>query len=427
MSSWRFVHSRGEVALLLMTVASGMAALWMTTHLDEGYNVLCSSETDLYQLADAPRASDFTFDPSGWLTIELENLDEVRWNRVEDGRTHGVIEGTNPKFILAPGISQTSLRGERTGVTLDFRVQWAPGGVEPLVSSGNLRVGEASPFAIEDFVIPAAKFPTDQVEEARQLVEPLNLGDRPRSIDRVALLAAFLHDQLEAHRGTPATQMIRLNGFEQYREARAGRSGVYCANHSEIFGFFANAVGLPTRLVDVAGSVGDVSVGAHSFVETYLEDEDRWVYVDLQLGLAGVRDVGGEFLNASQLLSRIRARMTTSLVVRRIRNSRIFEEPWAREADLFETFLTPASSLVFLTSATERFSMSERLRRLLASPRPSICGAGIAHRAESRIAVTWLAIVSGLSWFALRIRRRAVSLRRWKGAVDLTSEPPEDR
>lgn len=392
-----------EAILLIAALASGVAAAWMTAHRHEGYDVLCVKEADLYQLADKPWISGFGFEPDGRLTIEIENLAETRWARLEGDVASEWIEGANPVIKLEPGITKTRLRGESTGQALEFRIQWIPGHAEPLVTQQSLRMGQRPPYSTGDFVIPPDAYSREHLEEARRILAPLALESRPELIDRVASLAAFLHDQLEPHRGVPSKRMGRLNGFEQYREAMAGRDEVYCSNHAEIYAFFANAVGLPTRLVDVAGRVGDVAVGAHSFVETYLEDENRWVFVDLQMGLAGVEDGDGVFLNAAQLVARIRAGTTASLVTHVIQDGQVLREAWGPREDLRETFLTPTASLVFLSSSPDRFAFLERLKRLLVTPRPAIC-AGNAVGAERRIAATGLAVACGTLWLALRVR-----------------------
>jgi hypothetical protein len=396
-----------EIGWALAALCMGLAALWMTAHRHEGYDVRCSRASDLYQLSEAPRISNYSVDAAGLLTIEVENLEETAWIRLEEGREEAVIDGKNPAIQLAPGISHTRLKGRETGRVLDFSTQWVPGQPNPLVSHGALRVGEPSPYSIMDFVTPGSAYPAEQVGAARELIPPRVLDESMPVTERVALLAAMLHANLEPHRGSPAPYMARLNGFEQYQEAMGGGSKIYCANHAEIFAFMANAAGLPTRLVDVAGQVGDVAVGAHSFVETYIGEESRWIYVDLQLGIAGVKDAGGLQLSAAELLERIRRGTTESLITRTLRDHRVVDEPWSFRADLFETFLTPEASLVFLTSAADRFAPFERIKRLLVSPRAAICEGGLPNGAIHRLVLTWLAIGFGALWVLVRARHYA--------------------
>jgi hypothetical protein len=207
--------------------------------------------------------------------------------------------------------------------------------------------------------------------------------------------------------------MRNLNGLGQYREAIEGRSGVYCGNHAAIFAFMANAAGLPTRLVDMAGRMGDVAVGAHSFVEVYIAAERRWVYMDLQLSLAGVLDAGRHHLSAAQVLARIRNRSTESLLVRTLRDGEIVEENWADRSNSFETFLSTSASLVFLPASGARFATSERLKRLLFDPPASICENGRPDRVVYRLSATWFAAV----WGALCL---VVPLRHFRGSCGCT-------
>ena len=259
---------RGEATLAVVTGTVAIAALWMTLQRDQGYSVLCARPADLYQLAEMPRISSYSFDSAGLLTVELENLDEERWLLMDGETVLQTIEGKSPVIPISPGISSAEIKGEATGRRLEFRTQWEASQGEPLVSHRSVRIGEASLYSIHDFVVSLDALPAEQVEAARRMVTPRALDQAAPVVERVAALAAQLHDDLDPHRGPPRPFMSRLTGFEQYQAAIAGRSEVYCANQAEIFAFMANAAGLPTRVLEVNGKLGDVSVGDHTFAET---------------------------------------------------------------------------------------------------------------------------------------------------------------
>lgn len=402
---------RFEALLLPLVLAAALVGLWL---LRDGPGVRCLPAIDLYQLSDSLRVEGFAIDPGaasggeGRLTLELVNSRDTAWIRLDDVGGAGEpsrLDGAAPSVRLRPGLDEIRLRGAESGRILEIRTQWGgPGFPNALVSLDGARVGEGSPFAIGDFVRAPEALPPGQVAAARDRLAPLRLETIPSGRDRIARLAAFLHAELEPHRGVPAPHMARLNGFEQYQEAMAGRSEVYCANHAEIYAFMATVAGLPTRILDMGGRDGAVELGAHTFAETWLEDEGRWVYVDLQLGLAGVLEGSGALLEASALLDRIRAGRAATLKTRRIERGRIVEGTWSDHATTYETFLNPAANLVFLSSDEDRFAPRARLRRLLWSPRPALCEGGFPQPAGPRLAATWLALVGGAIWVGLRGR-----------------------
>ena len=393
-----------EPAWILVSVALAAGALWMTVQRHQGFFVRCLPGSDFYVLAETPRVAGVALESDGRLTIELAGVAEAGWREHSAEGSSRVLNGASPTIQLRPGVEGSRLSGVSTGRVLDVRTQWAPGQPDPLVTFPSMPVSAAPRFSFSDFVLSPERHAPADVSAARALLEPLSLDSLESDRARVERLAAFLHEQLEPHRGSPTPRMARLNGLEQYREALAGRSEVYCANHAEIFAFMANVAGLPTRLVDVTGEWGSVAVGAHSFVETFVAEEERWIYVDLQLGVAGVRAPDGHMLAADELLDRIRRRTTADLTLRRLAAGAVEDVPWARRAGAMETFLNPAASLVYLRASLDRFAPLERLWRLVVRPQPAICEGAVPDRTGLRLWVTWLAVAGFGLWGGARLR-----------------------
>jgi len=402
------------IAAISFTVLSGGSAAWMTLHRHSGYAVRCVRAEDVYHLADQPRILDYRVNEHGMLQLDLLNVEEQNWVVTTDSQT--TRSATGAAFSLPEGIGFSTLYGETSGLEIRIRSQWDPEAAAPLISSSGLPVGPPSPYSTSDFVLfPDAQDELD-IEAARALLAPLALDEATNDLRRMEILASFLHRKLLPHRGTPEPRMRRLNGYRQFLEATKGRSEVYCANHSEIYAFMANSIGLPTRVVDIGGRLGDAALGAHSFGETWVRELQRWVYVDLQLGLASVRDPLGEPLSAANLLSRIRTSETSMLSTRSLSPTGVLDRPFLTNARLIETFLSPSAALVFLPADPARFSLISRLHRLLLAPPPAICGGGLPDRSAWRLTATWIAFIATLCTATLATR----SFR----SPDPTSEVP---
>jgi len=97
-------------------------------------------------------------------------------------------------------------------------------------------------------------------------------------------------------RGTPDDQLQSSSPLKTYRLLIQGQSRGFCENLSLVYYIFANAVGVKTRLVDMAGKVGPLKLTGHYFCESYIEEADCWIYVDPQSGIARAIGLGDKLL-----------------------------------------------------------------------------------------------------------------------------------
>ena len=189
--------------------------------------------------------------------------------------------------------------------------------------------------------------------------------------------------------------------------AMSGKSGVYCANHAEIFAFFATAAGVPVRIVDVAGRHLGTPIAAHAFNEVFIREANEWAYVDLQLNIASVWDDQSGFLDGADIMNRLSVDALEGPVATTIEQGQLRNAPFALPASAIRLFIPPEATLTYLWSSTDRFSFAERLQRLLLSPQPSYAIGAETAGAMPRLVLTYLfAVMMG---FSLLMRARHIT------------------
>lgn len=122
---------------------------------------------------------------------------------------------------------------------------------------------------------------------------------------KLAKLMRFLRDDLgRSCRGNPDEANIRWRDpWEIYRLMKNGESKGFCMQFSQLFIYFANRAGLSTRMVQGA-RIYDRSTyiySAHTWVEIWFPDQQRWGWNDPSFALIHAQDKNGQILNTVEL------------------------------------------------------------------------------------------------------------------------------
>ncbi len=238
-----------------------------------------TSYQKIQALDDLPHVSRIANPGSGLLQI-----------RIEDEKLHEVPLQSGRQEHEFKEFTFVTSTDERSGdlIANNFSI--------PLVSS--------TPFSLNDFTYPREDLPRDQLRSTEKMIAEMGVISDDSSSTKVHKIASALHQKLIPARGPPSPIMRHLSGFEQYQATIDGQSKVHCANHAEIFAHFATVAGVPTRLVDVGGTFNGVPAAAHAFAESYIEEQNTWAYVDMQLNVAMVSGINGRLLNGIDVLLR---------------------------------------------------------------------------------------------------------------------------
>jgi hypothetical protein len=102
----------------------------------------------------------------------------------------------------------------------------------------------------------------------------------------------------------PDDKLLNSSPWDTWVKMRDGQHG-FCECKALIYYLFANAAGLPTRLIDLQGSIGAMVLTGHYLCETWLPNEQTWAMVDPHTrNLALVRDPEGRPLHTLALKKR---------------------------------------------------------------------------------------------------------------------------
>ncbi|MBN1541785.1 transglutaminase domain-containing protein, partial [candidate division KSB1 bacterium] len=78
----------------------------------------------------------------------------------------------------------------------------------------------------------------------------------------------------------------------------------WCTQFGQIWTFFANRAGIPTRLLQGARTQDNTFVyTGHTWAESWIAEQQRWAFVDLSHAYVAVFDKAGRVLNTVELFS----------------------------------------------------------------------------------------------------------------------------
>lgn len=382
--------------LLLATVLLAAANAWLFVQHRETYSLWFVQYDDVYHLDEALRISDARVE-AATLTLDIPDAAQERWSLAggdalvptSEGSIRLPLEPGHQRFRLVPQIEPW--RAIEFGALYGFD--------EPLfIGDANVRFGDDAYFSLADFAASAEAYAIDRRRRAEEILESLRLAEASSDLERIERLASRLLRDLAPYRGRPSPAARRVDGLGQYEMALAGETEVYCANLAEIYGAFATLAGIPTRVVDVRGRIGDVRLGAHTFAESYVRDLREWVYVDLQLEVLHVRTSGGRPLNGAQLLQFHNAGAVAGLEATVYREERVVREPYKRVRPFVALQLHPSAILDYHFADTRRFSLGSRVLRHTLRPEPAYALGGTNVLLWTRCAAQVALLLSVGAW-----------------------------
>ncbi len=114
----------------------------------------------------------------------------------------------------------------------------------------------------------------------------------------------FLMRRISTRTGLPDDALLNADAWTTWERVRDGHDA-FCECKALIYYLFANAAGIPTRLVDLQGRIGALVLTGHYICESWIADEQAWTLVDPHnRDLAWVRDPTGRLLHTVGLKQR---------------------------------------------------------------------------------------------------------------------------
>ncbi len=121
------------------------------------------------------------------------------------------------------------------------------------------------------------------------------------ALERSEQVFCFIMDKIKDSGGIPSDEFQDASPLETYNGLSTGKDKGWCENRALVYYLFANAAGVKTRLVDIAGKFGPLKLTGHYFCESWSPEQHRWFFVDPQSSAAHVRTEKGLLLNTLEI------------------------------------------------------------------------------------------------------------------------------
>ncbi len=303
------------VSLLLTVVSAAvLVSLYIHESRDPRWRVFDftsrqATEAEIYGVADVPSIRSVTL--SGKRRLRFGFTPPVRtksWKTVAAGDGRVVAQGPHPEIVFGDTASNETY----TFIPEDVHI---PGEIKVLVSffpkKGYSDAGLSwpdnyyTPYSSVHFttrrphsVDKWSGLPDDDpdVAEARRILEGHVDMDAP-VLARAEQVLRFTMHELRNSDGIPSDEVSDASPLETYRLLSSGRGKGFCENRALVYYLFANAAGVKTRLVDIAGKFGPLKLTGHYFCESWLPEQASWFMVDPLFGVAHVSNPNGRLLH----------------------------------------------------------------------------------------------------------------------------------
>ena len=163
--------------------------------------------------------------------------------------------------------------------------------------------GEFNQYSLSDWVDDYAYVGEEGLAEVdRILRDEVKIEPDEPTFSRMEKLTSFLRKKLINARGIPKNDLRWMNPWLIYSEMLEGTAKGWCTQHGQIWVFFANRAGIPTRLMQGARTQDNTFVyTGHTWAESWIAEQNRWAFVDLSHSLIYITDKNENVLNSADL------------------------------------------------------------------------------------------------------------------------------
>jgi hypothetical protein len=277
---------------------------------------------------DAPTLRKWKMDGNRYYPKIVWNKQPSHWQVMQNGQVIDTVSGNSPVITIAPnkftGATDTALED----FTQKYTLRPLPTNLGPDINFSITPI-EREFYATRgmDFPndmilvtsdIPAGKFRQHSVgywiddysymgelalaEVDRIIVNEMGIKAEDADLVRMEKIVHFMRTKLIDAGGVPKNDFRWKNPLQIFQEMSQGTGKGWCTQNAQIYSLFANRAGVPTRFV-YCGTVqnNQFVFDGHSWNESFLSEQKRWVYTDAQAIIVGVFDQQGRALNSADL------------------------------------------------------------------------------------------------------------------------------
>lgn len=274
------------------------------------FNSHQATELDIYSVSDVPAISSTRLVGPRKLRIEFTPSIHARSWEVRDAKDRRLLsKGPEPDIQFPDSASNMTYLLVPEGVTLPREItvfiqfypkeNYAKAGLSwpdnYFAPSSSLRFNTRRAYSIDEWTGLPDTDP-DIVEAKKILAGKVDLSGPVRA--RAEQVFRFVMHEIRNSGGTPTDRVLDSSPMTTYRMLRDGTGKGFCENRALVYYLFANAAGVKTRLVDIAGKFGPLKLTGHYFCESWLPEQCSWFIVDPMSSVAYVTNPGGRLLSA---------------------------------------------------------------------------------------------------------------------------------
>jgi len=169
--------------------------------------------------------------------------------------------------------------------------------------STDIPAGEFTRHAVSDWIDDYRYVGTAALTETDRVIrEEIKIADCDDDLIRMEKIIHFMRARLVDAAGVPKNDFRWMNPFEIFNQMCKGTGKGWCTQNAQIFAFFANRAGVPTRFVYCATVQSNQFVyDGHAWTESFLREQNRWIYTDPVKAIVGVFDRQGRALNTADV------------------------------------------------------------------------------------------------------------------------------
>jgi hypothetical protein len=272
----------------------------------------------LYYPLDVPTIREWKVVSRDSIQLDLACLTNVgEWKVLTDGGRPQVAHGMKPAFRIDTTHAQLHTyelmplpAGVCPGLTITIRCYlrefYASLGMQHddvYIVRSSVACGKFEQYSVADWVDDYSYAGEKNLIDAqRVLKDDMGILHTDSSLVKIQKIVPYLKKKLQGSGGVPKDDERWMDPWTLYTEMVAGTAKGWCTQNAQVFVFWANRAGVPTRFVFTARTQDNTIVyTGHSFAECYISEQNRWAFVDLQAGQIYVTDKRGEVLNAAEL------------------------------------------------------------------------------------------------------------------------------
>lgn len=215
---------------------------------------------------------------------------------------------SNPKIILKEGIHSYAVLNDKSDTLLEVTLNF----IKESTYMKNDRKRDSDvefmycsiPFETnqnldKEFWKQTSQFTTNkELNLAKEIIkDSMKILQSDQTIIKVQKISSFIINKLDSKRGIPKDTMEFISPWKRFEFAIHDKSKIWCGDFSSIFAFFSEAAGIITRSIWIEGNGNGIKMAGHSFNEVYIDDLQKWIFIDLTSKTIGIQSNEGEYLN----------------------------------------------------------------------------------------------------------------------------------